>query len=114
AMMNSYKGNIPLEEIPTLWNFFYPVTGNLETVKDHAPDLVKDYLNDDKKTEGLTSLYLHIPFCDTICTFCPFIKTTKYAKTLDPYVDALIKEIKMLSSAPRLKGRKIDSIYIGG
>lgn len=113
-MMNSYKGNIPFEEIPTLWNFFYPVTGNLETVKDNAPDLVKDYLNDDKKTEGLTSLYLHIPFCDTICTFCPFIKTTKYAKTLEPYVDALIKEIKMLSSAPRLKGRKIDSIYIGG
>ncbi|SDI28250.1 oxygen-independent coproporphyrinogen-3 oxidase [Alteribacillus persepolensis] len=112
--MNLNINNMPFDEIPALWNFFYPVTGNLETTKDHAPALVKDYLNEDTNTEGLTSLYLHIPFCDTICTFCPFIKTTKYAENLVPYVDALVKEIKKLSSTPRLKGRKIDSIYIGG
>ncbi|MBD1373940.1 radical SAM protein [Hazenella sp. IB182357] len=106
---------IPFKEIPALWNFFYPVVGNLEKSNGaSAQALAKEYLNKNEKNKGLTSLYLHIPFCDTICTFCPFIKTTNYINNLEPYLDALIKEIRMLSSTPKMKSRVIDAVYIGG
>lgn len=107
--------NIPYNEIPQLWNFFYPIAGDIKQSQDEAEDIASRYLFiEPEEKEGLNSLYLHIPFCDTICTFCPFIKTTNYADTLDPYLDALITEIKMVSSLPRIKSKKIDAIYIGG
>ncbi|WP_078576456.1 coproporphyrinogen-III oxidase family protein [Salipaludibacillus agaradhaerens] len=106
---------IPYNEIPQLWNFFYPIAGAVNQSQEIAENITKMQLSRTAdNNDGLNSLYLHIPFCDTICTFCPFIKTTNYADTLEPYLDALIEEIKMVSSMPRIKSKKIDAIYIGG
>jgi oxygen-independent coproporphyrinogen III oxidase len=52
-------------------------------------------------------LYLHLPFCTTHCTYCPFAISTDLAQQ-DAYTDALVREI--LASAPD----EIDSIYLGG
>ena len=38
-------------------------------------------------------LYVHIPFCKSICNFCPYCKV-RYSKELcDRYIDALLQEI---------------------
>ena len=58
-------------------------------------------------------LYIHIPFCKSICNFCPYCKV-RYDKDLcDRYIDALLKEIRMVGS--QYGGReKVTSLYFGG
>ena len=41
-------------------------------------------------------LYVHIPFCRSICNFCPYCKV-RYSKDLcDRYIDALLKVMPMV------------------
>ena len=62
---------------------------------------------------GNLGLYVHIPFCKSICNFCPYCKV-RYDKYLcDRYIDALLKEIRMVGS--QQEGRKkVTSLYFGG
>ena len=58
-------------------------------------------------------LYVHIPFCKTICNFCPYCKEVYSKETCDRYIDALIKEIHMIGRQG--KGKKtVTSLYFGG
>ncbi len=58
-------------------------------------------------------LYVHIPFCKTICNFCPYCKEAYSKETCDRYIDALIKEIHMIGRQG--KGKKtVTSLYFGG
>ena len=55
------------------------------------------------------SVYIHIPFCDTICSYCDFCKFLKNDEWIVNYLDSLEKEIK-----DNYKGVILDTIYIGG
>ena len=55
------------------------------------------------------SIYIHIPFCDTICSYCDFCKVFYNSKLVDDYLNALSREIDMY-----YKGEIINNIYIGG
>ncbi|HEX2120824.1 MAG TPA: radical SAM family heme chaperone HemW [Thermoanaerobaculia bacterium] len=55
-----------------------------------------------------TALYLHLPFCHTHCTYCPFAISTDLSLQ-DRYVDALLREIE-----GRGDGSAVESIYLGG
>ena len=58
-------------------------------------------------------LYIHIPFCKSICSFCPYCKVRYDASLCDRYIDALLREIRMMGS--QQKGRKtVTSLYFGG
>jgi anaerobilin synthase len=63
---------------------------------------------------GLKALYLHIPFCDTICSFCPFVKAVGSQKRVADYLDALIHELRTVTSTPRISEWELDSVYVGG
>ena len=56
-----------------------------------------------------TSAYIHIPFCDNICTYCDFCKRYTNSKIIDKYLNALEKDIK-----ENYHGEKLKTIYIGG
>ncbi len=60
------------------------------------------------------SLYIGIPFCPTTCLYCSFTSypISMWKTRTDAYVEALCKELQYLSE--HLKGKKADSIYIGG
>ena len=62
------------------------------------------------------SLYVGIPFCPTRCTYCSFVSRTIGKKTelLDPYLQALMKELAVTGKLLRESGRTIRSVYIGG
>lgn len=62
------------------------------------------------------SLYLHIPFCETLCTFCGCNTTiTKNHKTEDPYVQRLLKERDWyLEHVPEFKKRPLKHLHLGG
>lgn len=58
-------------------------------------------------------LYVHIPFCKSICNFCPYCKVLYSQEACSQYIDALIKEIHMVGN--RIKERKtVTSLYFGG
>lgn len=58
-------------------------------------------------------LYVHIPFCKSICNFCPYCKV-KYSKELcERYIDSLIREIHIVGSQHTEK-KKVTSLYFGG
>ncbi len=60
-------------------------------------------------------LYLHIPFCRKRCKFCYFrVYTDKNAKDIEVYLDAIIKEVDLLSKRPVVNGRSLDYVYFGG
>ena len=60
------------------------------------------------------SLYVGIPFCPSICSYCSFSSSPLelWKDKMDSYLDALCKEIEAYGQA--VKGRKLNTIYIGG
>lgn len=58
-------------------------------------------------------LYVHIPFCKSICDFCPYCKVSYSADLCDKYIDALIKEIHIVGGQNTEK-KTVTSLYFGG
>lgn len=58
-------------------------------------------------------LYVHIPFCKSICNFCPYCKVRYSAELCDRYIDSLIQEIHIVGSQ-HAEHRKATSLYFGG
>ena len=67
-----------------------------------------DYLSLDN-----LGLYIHIPFCAKICTFCPYCKTIYQKDLADNYINALINEIHMVGKQSKTK-KQVSSLYFGG
>ena len=57
----------------------------------------------------IMSIYIHIPFCTNICSYCDFCKIIYNEKYISNYLDVLENEIK-----ERYKGEKVSTIFIGG
>ncbi len=62
--------------------------------------------------DGL-GLYVHIPFCKSLCAFCPYCKTVYSKEQCDRYIDALLKEIALVGGQSGEK-KKCTSLYFGG
>ena len=54
-------------------------------------------------------IYIHIPFCKTICSYCDFCKVFYNKKWINDYLDSLEYEIKN-----NYKDEELKTIYIGG
>lgn len=79
------------------------------TIANREKELLKDI-----DYERGYSLYVGVPFCPSICLYCSFSSypLQKWEKRVDEYVDALCYEMK--KTADFMKGRKLNTIYIGG
>ena len=55
------------------------------------------------------SCYIHIPFCNSICSYCDFCKILYKEDLVDKYLISLEKEIKS-----NYKSEKLNTLYIGG
>ena len=76
-------------------------------------DSVRTSFTESNSTQGI-SLYIHLPFCESLCTFCGCHKhITKRHEMEDPYIQNVLKEwrlyLAMLPSRPRIK-----EIHLGG
>lgn len=58
-------------------------------------------------------LYVHIPFCKSICNFCPYCKVRFSGELSDRYIDALIREIHIVGNQHPGK-KQVTSLYFGG
>lgn len=63
---------------------------------------------------GPLSLYIHLPFCDTICYYCACNKVVTRDRTRTArYLDALEREAELIST--RLAGpRAVEQLHLGG
>lgn len=61
-------------------------------------------------------LYIGIPFCPTRCIYCSFVSNAVYRaqQYIQPYLDALIKEIRYTQKIIGHMGWHIPCVYIGG
>ena len=85
---------------------------DLFQVEDWKRTLLKSF-EESNDSEGI-SLYIHLPFCESLCTFCGCNKRiTKRHEVEDPYITAVLKEWQMycdlLPNKPIIK-----EIHIGG
>ncbi|WP_460219656.1 oxygen-independent coproporphyrinogen III oxidase [Psychroserpens sp. MEBiC05023] len=69
--------------------------------------------NESNSSEGI-SLYIHLPFCESMCTFCGCNKRiTKRHDVEEPYIKAVLKEWSLYCEL--LTGRpKIKELHLGG
>lgn len=58
-------------------------------------------------------IYLHLPFCNSECSFCGFDKAYDLSG-LRRYIDALTSEIKYYAETSYVQGLQITGIHIGG
>jgi anaerobilin synthase len=68
----------------------------------------------DDHIHGNKALYVHIPFCDTLCSFCPFVKAKGSPERVAAYLEGLFEELATLGATRRVSEWELDSIYIGG
>ncbi len=72
----------------------------------------KSFIQSNSK-EGIT-LYIHLPFCESLCTFCGcFKRITKNHAVEDPYIKAVLKEWRLYSELFDEKP-VIKEIHLGG
>lgn len=62
------------------------------------------------------SLYVHIPYCETLCTFCGCNTViTKNHQLEHPYVTRLLQELDLyLDQCPTLRERELSHLHLGG
>ncbi|MFH4964095.1 oxygen-independent coproporphyrinogen III oxidase [Gaetbulibacter sp. M235] len=82
------------------------------SVEKYKSSLITSF-NESNSKEGI-SLYIHMPFCESLCTFCGCNKRiTKQHDVESPYIDAVLKEwhlyLKMFDEKPIIK-----ELHLGG
>ena len=66
--------------------------------------------------ENDISLYVGIPFCPTRCAYCSFVSRSigKRTELMEPYLQALAKEMEVTGRLLANSGKSVRTIYIGG
>ncbi len=74
---------------------------------------VKKSFDESNDKEGI-SLYVHLPFCESMCTFCGCHKRiTKRHDVEEPYINSILKEWQLYLNLLRNKP-KIKELHLGG
>jgi len=91
------------------FNWYYP----FDARPDYILNPVLPFLELGRQPVRRKAVYLHVPFCDTICSFCPFTRGKYHGgQEVQSYVEALVDEIELKRS---IIGRAApDVIFVGG
>ncbi|MFE9934223.1 radical SAM protein [Streptomyces sp. NPDC005533] len=103
------RGQMTFQHQLPLFNWYYPFDRSRVGKRFSLPAIGR------MAAEGRrTALYLHIPFCDTICSFCPFSRGRfQDYDEVTLYVNALIQEIRTVTDGLGCILRP-DAVFIGG
>lgn len=64
-------------------------------------------------SSGVSSLYIHWPFCPYKCHFCPFVALASHDEYMEQYHNALTQEIRLYGSYAT-DSTPIKTVYFGG
>lgn len=109
-----YEKGYNSSEVYELFTKNYDVHPDKSRLAIEVADKESVILNDMDK--NAVSLYIGIPFCPTRCLYCSFTsQSIKYSNTLvEPYMDALFKEIDFVKEYINSNKLNIETIYVGG
>ena len=80
-----------------------------------VPSLARP-LGSSPASRGLTSVYVHFPWCAKKCPYCDFASRKVGAGELphQAYAEAIVQELAARSADGRLAGRTLASVFFGG
>ena len=112
-MMNLMEEGFSDEEVIKWMQENYCVTDEKARLGLQVARKEKELLEQLDYKDGY-SLYVGIPFCPSICSYCSFSSypLAQWEKRVDEYLDAVCKELTFI--AERSKKKKLNTIYIGG
>ncbi len=96
----------------------YPMPSWWKDFDSSQTDILRKQSNEKTTTYDL-SLYLHIPFCETLCKFCACNKIIMRSDSdgaqdrIESYLIALIQDIQQLATTVS-PGRKLRQVHWGG
>lgn len=110
--LQTLESTAPTTEVGSYFVSNYPPFSQWK--REHVPAL-ESVLAAPPVHEVDLGLYLHIPFCRKRCKFCYFrVYTDQNAKAIERYVEALAREVDLLSRSPVIAGRPLRFVYFGG
>ena len=105
-----HNGLIKFDRQFPIYNFFFPNQG-----RQRSADSLQAVWQQAQGHARSRALYVHVPFCDTICNFCPFTRGRfRDRAVIDAYVDSLLLEMRMKSEITDLKSVPIGAVFFGG
>jgi coproporphyrinogen III oxidase-like Fe-S oxidoreductase len=105
-----YDRERPFDSDIPIHNWYYPLAVETLHLSPTGISQFLDIIHGDPTVRR--ALYFHIPFCDTICSFCPFVRKSAAENDLiEAYFAHLLTETKTKS---QLNNSAINAIFIGG
>ena len=74
--------------------------------------MVEVLTEDRRKDDKLSTIYIHVPFCTKICSFCNMRRSLQ--KPNKDYADNIVREIENYAKLSYIKGTVFDAVYFGG
>ncbi|MDT0269466.1 radical SAM protein [Streptomyces sp. DSM 44915] len=110
--LNPNNGFIKFDQQLPVYNWLYPLKGQ-ETDTIQFRDA---FTRLDTRPIRSRALYFHIPFCETICTFCMLNRGVgaEGSEAIELYVQALIKEVRTKAAWESITGVPPRVIWFGG
>lgn len=107
------RGLIKFDYQFPLYNYFFPTQAS--GVYQPSKQQFFEMMEGANRRARSRALYFHIPFCEAICSFCPFTRGLyKNAEDIDRYTTALIREIEYKAEVIDLKAVPVRAIFFGG
>ncbi len=96
-----------------IYNWYYPLVNDPVDSLESNPHRFFSHLDSSKIKSR--ALYFHIPFCTSICSFCPFVKMKAVNDgRIERYTKALITEIELKAAHDSVSSIPIGAIFFGG
>lgn len=93
-LKSHHEATAPLRQLPK-------ATGNLSS-----------YLNGEKLTDKKKCIYIHVPYCSRICSFCNLRRF--YGEPAEDYAELIVKQIHQYQRLPYIRDSQFDAVYFGG
>jgi coproporphyrinogen III oxidase-like Fe-S oxidoreductase len=91
-----------------------PTFPELMPINEEGREVFIQQLNRRDRASIPRGLYVHIPFCDSICNFCMFDRVLYSKEKEEVYVAALKQSLLCLADTPFGKNGRLCAIYMGG
>lgn len=94
----------------------YSLRQDKATLITDVAKIQRPFLLTKEQAAKLIGIYIGIPFCPTRCLYCSFpsYSIKRNGDMVEPFFKALLEEIQVVGEALRVRGLRVQSIYLGG
>jgi oxygen-independent coproporphyrinogen-3 oxidase len=75
---------------------------------------LEERLRDGDAPDRDAAVYIHVPYCDRICSFCNLNRKELQGADREDYTARLVSEIQAWGSYPAVRNRRFGAVYMGG